>query len=86
MLAALAGSRAEVEDRSSGGGGALCGSRNAFALSKQCNVIGGDVRGAIHEGRMDCSPIYLSEIEGLQRYLVVEIAANEVKDGRPSAR
>ena len=48
--------------------------------------IGGDVREAIHEGRTDCSPIYLSEIEGLQRYLVVEIAANEVKDGRPSAR
>jgi hypothetical protein len=43
-------------------------------------------REAIHEGRTDCSPIYLSEIEGLQRYLVVEIAANEVKDGRPSAR
>jgi hypothetical protein len=52
----------------------------------KCNVIGGDVREAIHEGRTDCSPIYLSEIEGLQRYLVVEIAANEVKDGRPSAR
>ncbi len=25
--------------------------------------IGGDVREAIHEGRADCSPIYLSEIE-----------------------
>jgi hypothetical protein len=42
--------------------------------------IGGDVREAIHEGRTDCSPIYLSEIEGRQRYLVVEIAANEVKE------
>ena len=86
MLSALAGSRAQVEDYGSEGLGALCSSRNAFALSKQCNVIGGDVREAIHEGRTDCSPIYLSEIEGLQRYLVVEIAANEVKDGRPSAR
>jgi hypothetical protein len=76
VLSALAGSRAQVEDCSSEGVGALCGSGNAFALSKQCNVIGGT----------DCSPIYLSEIEGLQRYLVVEIAANEVKDGRPSAR
>jgi 4-hydroxybutyrate CoA-transferase len=37
--------------------------------------IGGNVREAIHEGRTDCTPIYLSEIEGLQRYLVVEIAA-----------
>jgi hypothetical protein len=48
--------------------------------------IGGNVREAIHEGRSGCAPICLSEIEGLQRYLVVEIAANEVKDGRPSAR
>lgn len=48
--------------------------------------FGGNVREAIHEGCADCTPIYLSEIEGLQRYLVVEIAANEVKDGRPSAR
>ena len=66
--------------------GRLCGSRNALALPHDTRFIGGNVREAIHEGRVVCSPIYLSEIEGLQRYLVVEIAANEVKDGRPSAR
>lgn len=48
--------------------------------------IGGDVREAIHEGRADCTPIYLNETEEAAATLAAKTAANEVKDGRPSAR